>query len=140
MKGIETITQLNNPFQNPCPKGLSRLKGIETPFPFFPALRVWIFNEVWRVLSERTFPLEGNGNSNLSTRSLVSNTSVRKDFPVGREWKRLKAWRFGCGFFGRVRKDFPVGREWKLTRLSSVVSSLMRSERTFPLEGNGNFK
>ena len=39
-----------------------------------------------------------------------------------------------------VRKDFPVGREWKHGVHSGVVSVSWAywSERTFPLEGNGN--
>ena len=111
---------------------------------------------------------------------------VRKDFPVGREWKHLvnlfndifefcpkglSRWKgmetyleiwFGLkGFI--VRKDFPVGREWKpkpiigggqgrvcpkgLSRWKGmetffgsheVGANQPMSERTFPLEGNGN--
>ena len=66
-----------------CPKGLSRLKGMETRKckrqPQFPEAQT----------SERTFPLEGNGN--LSRGGVPSDhmKMVRKDFPVGREWKLL---------------------------------------------------
>ena len=40
----------------PCPKGLSRWKGMETSFA-----RNAVSFAVWSK-SERTFPLEGNGN------------------------------------------------------------------------------
>ena len=65
------------------------------------------------LLSERTFPLEGNGN--------------------GSEV-------YAVSFFPGVRKDFPVGREWKHNsrRADIFKSDAFVSERTFPLEGNGN--
>ena len=86
------------------PKGLSRWKGMET-YGFERA------GGSIEVLSERTFPLEGNGNVP----------------PVPIAWlsvlcpKGLSRWK---------------GMETKLVKLNRHDNPA--SERTFPLEGNGN--
>ena len=92
-----------------CPKGLSRWKGMETS-------------------SYRTY------------RYAVSKI-VRKDFPGGREWKLFYSSIYSSlAPFAGVRKDFPGGREWKLCSRACNITFLHRSEseRTFPVEGNGN--
>ena len=80
LKGIETDTLIRSVFEHNSPKGLSRLKGIETntTLPF----------EFTVTVSERTFPFEGNWNNSPSN-SMFSADAVRKDFPVWRELKRI---------------------------------------------------
>ena len=58
LKGIETFQSANDPNVKVAvgPKGLSRLKGIETVAALFTC---WLFLKT----SERTFPFEGNWNS-----------------------------------------------------------------------------
>ena len=85
--------------------------------------------------SERTFPLEGNGNTVPTFKSCCWRPSERT-FPLegnGNIGFRLQVVIGIC-----VRKDFPVGREWKLASPKSF-SDPCSSERTFPVEGNGNF-
>ena len=67
-------------FSSASPKGLSRWKGMET---------LGIIAVIVTIAgSERTFPLEGNGNSCIIV-SHHAGGGVRKDFPVGREWKPM---------------------------------------------------
>ena len=64
------------------------------------------------LLSERTFPLERNGNTDDDCdNNAAVDVWVRKDFPVGTEWKQI-----------------PV----------LLIPLPFTSERTFPLERNGN--
>ena len=66
----------------PCPKGLSRWKGMETDIH--------------------------------AVRRCEVVHHVRKDFPVGREWKLMYNLKRRFILMQKpVRKDFPVGREWK---------------------------
>ena len=88
------------------PKGLSRLKGIETILLFLALKNLAVDR------SERTFPFEGNWNTSHWTPLSHLRGKVRKDFPV---WRELKLWIRPDGGLSspRVRKDFPVWRELK---------------------------
>ena len=102
-------------------------------------------NEKWFILwwavddgSERTFPVEGNGN-------ITSNKALHRSHnfsPKGlSRWKGMETYsskiKYLCSV-NHVRKDFPGGREWKLNNFGVVCVLVNQSERTFPVEGNGN--
>ena len=89
------------------PKGLSRWKGMET---HLNGCRV---NSIGVRVSERTFPLEGNWNILIQGFGWHHWSSVRKDFPVGRELKHTFPRQYWNKMYFLVRKDFPVGRELK---------------------------
>ena len=103
-KGMETRCRFHDLSWRFRPKGLSRWKGMETIF----LLISLIFR---RQPSERTFPLEGNGNKETCASVIGAKSAVRKDFPVGREWKRNSG---RCPLY------------------------LQNFGDTFPFEGNGN--
>ena len=63
------------------PKGLSRLKGIETR-------RLYSWPTPFSGESERTFPFEGNWNA-ITVANKKNIIPVRKDFPVWRELKPI---------------------------------------------------
>ena len=101
-KGIETSSERNYLDHLRCPKGLSRLKGIETPCrlptteEFFPRLRPKGLSR-WKGM-ETVFDL----------RNTKTSKFVRKDFPVGREWKLSSVGVISFLRYPFVRKDFPV--------------------------------
>ena len=94
----------------------------------------------YEVASERTFPLEGNGNVRVFGRFSLHILQIESErtFPLegnGNSTYIITAYRIHVV----VRKDFPVGREWKLLPPCCFPKpSEYTSERTFPLEGNGN--
>ena len=156
-KGMETFIPWLYFFLLPCPKGLSRWKGMET-YSKRCTTRVG-------ACVRKDFPggREWKPSSVLLSMACCPN-NVRKDFPGGREWKLCYINTILFHSSGLVRKDFPGGREWKLNLLlwvkySSRVSPkglsrwkgmetrvccpsrksyFVTSERTFPVEGNGN--
>ena len=87
----------------------------------------------------KDFPVGREWKHNTLTARGKGRRVVRKDFPVGREWETIDSNYFRL-VVQLVRKDFPVGREWKLSRnIKFKKHPESPSERTFPLEGNGNY-
>ena len=106
LKGIET-QPLRRPMYRPLsrPKGLSRLKGMETLFQCDECC-------LFAFVSERAFPFEGNWNAS------------SRVFPNSQDWSE---------------RAFPFEGNWNgcaTISLSAPVASW--SERAFPFEGNWN--
>ena len=86
--------------------------------------------------SERTFPLEGNGNACRDEGDSIQGFNCPKGLS---RWKGMETQLTGNvrNVILCVRKDFPGRREWKHYSKCYYIR-VGGSERTFPLEGNGN--
>ena len=110
------------------PKGLSRWKGMETHI---------------MLMMHHINTISPKGLSRWKGMETVCLPS--ESFAVGRpkglsRWKGIETLchRWSLLSWSRVRKDFPGGREWKRAPLAPDAPPLSESERTFPVEGNGN--